>query len=189
MHRAPGHATCTHFIFSCPGRASSVWRAQGPCSPCLLQLSNSARAPSVWRALGPPDLYPLQLSCHIIIYMESPRTSEPAHCLSSGCSAREHRALQDTIAHTHFNSSYPVRVPSAHRALGLPGLHPPQLKLSYQGVLCIYNHSTPTPNHPAYTHFSFNFPAKAPAVWRAQLLLILTCTYFSFNCPPRAYST
>ena len=66
-------------------------------STCLLKLSNPARAPSAWRALGSPGLHPLQpqLSCHSATCMERHRTSQPAHCLSSSCSAGEHRAPQD----------------------------------------------------------------------------------------------
>ena len=83
-------------------------------STCLLKLSNPARAPSAWRALGSPGLHPLQpqLSCHSATCMERHRTSQPAHCLSSSCSAGEHRAPQD------------------------PSLYPLQFQLSCPCALC-----------------------------------------------------
>lgn len=112
-------------------------------NPCLLQLSSPFRAPSADRALGSLGLYPLQLqlSFHSAVCMESPRTSQPAHCHSSSCPPES--TEQNTPTYNHFNFSYPGRVPSAHRALGLPSLHSPQLQPSCQGVLCTYNPRTP----------------------------------------------
>lgn len=93
-----------------------------------------SRTPLMQGALGSPGLQPLQFhvsynKCSLLRERHDPWLPSPSvsAALSVHLLCRENQAAP---AHTHFNLSYPSRVPSAQRVLWCPGLRPRQRQLS-----------------------------------------------------------